>query len=137
MTGYNYNGNKIPSQPERTVYISDEEREKCRKVVDAYAELYETEDIFIADVNRYGFVKLLYFSDMNGFEALKTYTDSRKLFDDLWSDWLDCQLYGIVSGTLLDNLSSDEIVNVLPEIIQKEIREKYAYFAEKAGIFHS
>lgn len=89
------------------------------------------------DAKRYGFVKLLYYSDMNGFETMETYTDSIKLFEDLWSDWLDYQLYGIVSDTLLDKLSNEEIVNVFPEIIQKEIKEKYAYFAEKAGISHS
>lgn len=134
---YKCDGNEISSQSEQIVYISDEEREKCRKVIDAYAELYEAEDIVIADAKRYGFVKLLYYSDMNGFETIKTYTDSRNLFDDLWGDWLDYQLYEIVSDTLLDKLSNDEIVNAFPKIIQKEIREKYAYFAEKAGIFHS
>lgn len=126
--------NKGFEQSERTNYISDEEREKCRKVVDAYAELYEVEDIFIADAEGYGFVKLLYYTEMNGFETMETYTDSKNLFDDLWNDWLDYQLYEIVSGTLLDGLSSDEILNCLPQIIQKEIRNKYAYFAEKAGI---
>lgn len=136
MADYNCDGNEISNQPERIVYISDEERKKCKKVMDAYAELYETEDMFIVDAKRYGFVKLLYYSDMNGFETMKTYTDSRKLFDDLWNDWLDCQLYGIVSDTLLDKLSNNEIINVLPKIIQNEIREKYVYFAKKAGIFH-
>lgn len=132
---FNYIGeNNGFKHPERTNYISNEEREKCRKVVNAYAEFYEVEDIFIADVEGYGFVKLLYYTEMNGFETMETYTDSKNLFDGLWSDWLDYQLYEIVSGTLLDGLSNDEILNSLPQIIQKEIRDKHAYFAEKAGI---
>lgn len=55
---------------EREVYITDEEREKCRKVADAYAEFYELEDIFVADAGRYGFIKLLYYTDINGFENM-------------------------------------------------------------------
>ena len=29
---------------EKTVYITEEEREKCRKVIDVFEELYEIED---------------------------------------------------------------------------------------------
>ena len=45
---------------EKTVYITEEEREKCRKVIDVFEELYEIEDedILLVDVGRYGFVKL-------------------------------------------------------------------------------
>ncbi len=44
----------------KKVYITEEEREMCRKVIDAFAELYEMEDedILVVDVGRYGFVKL-------------------------------------------------------------------------------
>ena len=38
-------------------YITDDEMEKCRKVVDAFAELYEIENILVVDAGRYGFVK--------------------------------------------------------------------------------
>lgn len=68
---------------EREVYITDEERGKCRKVTDAYAEFYELEDIFVADAGRYGFIKLLYYTDINGFENMRTYSDSKKFFEDL------------------------------------------------------
>ncbi len=45
---------------EKQVYITEEEREKCRKVIDAFAELYEieNEDILVVDAGRYGFVKM-------------------------------------------------------------------------------
>ncbi len=45
---------------EKKVYITEEERGMCRKVIDAFAELYEMEDedILVVDVGRYGFVKL-------------------------------------------------------------------------------
>lgn len=45
---------------EKRVYIKDEERKKCHKVIDAFTELYEVEDedMIVVDVGRYGFVKL-------------------------------------------------------------------------------
>lgn len=119
---------------EKEVYITDEEREKCRKVADAYAEFYELEDIFVADAGKYGFVKLLYYTDINGFENMQTYTDSKIFFDDLWDDWLEYQFYEIVSGTLAAELSYDELFNSLPVIIQKEIEDKHFNFAEMAGL---
>ena len=33
----------------RETYITDEERENCRKVVEAYEEFYEQEEIFVTD----------------------------------------------------------------------------------------
>ena len=49
-------------------YITDDEMEKCRKVVDAFAELYEIENILVVDAGRYGFVKLQYYRPPQGFE---------------------------------------------------------------------
>ena len=118
----------------REVYITDEEREKCRKVADAYRKFYEVEDIFVADAGRYGFIKLLYYTQINGFENMKTYTDSKTFFEDLWSDWLEYQLYEIASNTLMTELSNDEIFDSLPKVIQNELIDKRSYFAEKAGI---
>lgn len=119
---------------EKERYITDEEREKCRKVADAYAEFYELEDIFVADAGRYGFIKLLYYTEMNGFENINTYTDSKTFFEDLWSDWLEYQFYEIASNTRMTELSNDEMFDSLPKVIQKEIIDKRSYFAEKAGI---
>ena len=67
---------------EKTVYITEEEREKCRKVIDVFEELYEIEDedILLVDVGRYGFVKLQCYTASHGFEELDTYTDSNSLF---------------------------------------------------------
>ena len=47
-------------------YITDDEREKCRKVADAFAELYEIENILVVDAGRYGFVKLQYYRPPQG-----------------------------------------------------------------------
>lgn len=36
----------------KEIYITDSEREKCRKVADAFAELYEIENILVVDAGR-------------------------------------------------------------------------------------
>ena len=54
---------------DKQIYITEEEREKCQKVV---------------DVGRYGFVMLKYYKPPHGFEEDTTFTDSRALFDALW-----------------------------------------------------
>ncbi len=38
---------------EKKIYITEEEREKCQKVADAFADLYEMADIVVFDVGRY------------------------------------------------------------------------------------
>lgn len=64
-------------------YITDGEREKCRKVADAFAELYEIENILVVDAGRYGFVKLQYYRPPQGFEDAITFTDSRSCNADV------------------------------------------------------
>ena len=74
---------------EKTVYITEKEREMCYKVIGAFAELYEMEDedILVVDVGRYGFVKLQCYTSSYGFEELDTYTDSQPLFRIKWRMW--------------------------------------------------
>ena len=74
-------------------YITDGEREKCRKVADAFAEMYEIENILVVDAGRYGFVKLQYYRPPQGFEDAITFTDSRSMFENLWEECLDTQLF--------------------------------------------
>ena len=80
-------------------YITDDEMEKCRKVVDAFAELYEIENILVVDAGRYGFVKLQYYRPPQGFEDAITFTDSRSMFENLWEEWFDTQMFLLAKGT--------------------------------------
>ena len=64
---------------EKQVYITAEERAKCQKVADVFADLYEMENIVVVDVGRYGFVELKYYKPPHGFEEDATFTDSRTL----------------------------------------------------------
>ena len=64
---------------EKQVYITEEERAKCKKVAEAFTELYEMADIVVVDVGRYGFVVLKYYTSPHRFEVDATFTDSRAL----------------------------------------------------------
>lgn len=116
-------------------YITEEEREKCRKVADAFAELYEIENILVVDAGRYGFVKLQYYKPPQGFEDAVTFTDSRSLFENLWQEWLDTTLYRLSKGTPMEgNMVYAEVFKALPEDKQKELLGRKADFAKMAGI---
>lgn len=118
---------------EKKQYITGEEREKCRKVADAFAEL-EDADVVVVDAGRYGFVKLQYYTPPRGFENDVTFTDSRKLFEDLWEEWLHMQLLGLAKEMGIDEIFYDGILMELPEEKRSELMGRKKYFAEKAGI---
>ena len=111
-------------------YITDIERERCKKVAAAYAELYELESILVLDVGRYGFVKLQYYTPEYGFNDVITYTDSESMFEDLWQEWLDTRLYLFAKGTPMLEMGYEEIFKCLPEEKQKELLEQKAVFAK-------
>lgn len=121
---------------DKKVYITEGEREKCRRVIDAFAELYEIEDedILIVDVGRYGFVKLQCYTQSYGFEELDTYTDSHSLFEGLWDEWFNLNLFLIASEMQLEDVLYKDIFSVLPKEKQSELIGKKADFAKKAGI---
>lgn len=121
---------------EKTVYITEKEREMCNKVIDVFAELYEMEDedILVVDVGRYGFVKLQCYTQSYGFEELDTYTDSKSLFEGLWDEWLSIKLFLIAREMRLDNIVGEEVLDILPKEKQSELIGKKDYFAKKAGI---
>ena len=114
-------------------YIAEEEREKCRKVADVFAEL-EDVDVVVIDVGRYGFVKLQYYTPPTGFENDFTFTDSMKLFDDLWEEWLHTQLVMLAKEMKIDDVDYDDIFKHLSEEKQNELGNRKQYFSKLAGI---
>lgn len=98
---------------ENTIYITDEERKKCRKVADAFAELYEITDVVVMDVGKYGFVKLQYYKLPRGFDTVTTFRDSKSLFDDLWEEWLYDQLLTYALDTPIANFDYEDIFKCL------------------------
>lgn len=115
-------------------YITDDEREKCKKVADAFAELYEIENILVVDAGRYGFVKLQYYKPPQGFEDAITFTDSRSMFENLWEEWLDTQLFLLAKGTPMAGMGYNEIFRCLQKEKQEELMNRKAGFAKTAGI---
>ena len=116
---------------EKTVYITEEEREKCRKVIDVFEELYEIEDedILLVDVGRYGFVKLQCYTASHGFEELDTYTDSNSLFEGLWEEWLSLNVFLLAREMQLADVLYDDLFNNLPKEKQSELTGRKDYFA--------
>ena len=121
---------------EKQVYITEEEREKCRKVIDAFEELYEIEDedILLVDAGRYGFVKLQCYTPSYGFEELDTYTDSHSLFEGLWEEWLSLNVFLLARKMQLDEILYEDLFNNLPKEKQSELIGRKDYFAKKACI---
>ena len=120
---------------EKQVYITEEERAKCQKVADAFAELYEMENIVVLDVGRYGFVKLQYYKPPQGFEDAITFTDSVALFENLWEEWLNTKLYLLAKDTPLLEKGYKGVFESLPEEKQSELIVKKANFAKAAEIY--
>ncbi len=118
---------------EKKSYITLEEQKKCRKVADAFAEL-EDVDIVVVDAGRYGFVKLQYYTPPTGFENDFTFTDSRRLFDDLWEEWLHTQVIRLAGEMKIDDIDYDAVFGKLPEEKQNELMGRKQIFAETAGI---
>lgn len=118
---------------EKKIYITEEERKKCRKVADAFAEL-EDVDVVVVDAGRYGFVKLQYYTPPTGFENDFTFTDSGALFDDLWEEWLHTQLIMLAREMKIEDIDYDDIFRQLPGEQQNELMDRRQHFAEIAGI---
>ncbi len=118
---------------EKKIYITEEERKKCRKVADAFAEL-EDADIVVVDVGRYGFVKLQYYTPPIGFENDFTFTKSKELFEDLWEEWLHTQLIMLAKEMNINDIDYDDVFKCLPEERQNELMGRKQHFADMAGI---
>ena len=120
---------------EKQVYITEEERAKCQKVADAFAELYEMENIMVLDAGRYGFVELKYYKPPHGFEDAMTYTDNVALFEGLWEEWLNTKLYLMAKGTPLLEKGYKGVFESLSEEKQSELIMRKADFAKTAEIY--
>lgn len=118
----------------KEIYITVEEQKKCRKIADAFGELYEKENLVVLDAGGYGFVKLQYYKAPFGFDDVATFTNSNDLFDDLWKEWLNTQLLNLVKDTPMLELDYEEIFKCLPKDKQKELMDKRVFFAERAEV---
>ena len=113
--------------------ITKEEHSRCRKVADAFAELYSI-DLLVLDAGIYGFVKLQYYHHPFGYDDTDIFTSGTDLFNDLWNEWLSTQLLSLAKGTPMADLDYQDILRCLPVEKQKELMERKDCFLERAGI---
>ena len=122
----------------KKVYVTEEERISCRKVMEAFSEMYEEQDIIVVEAGNYGFVRLQWLRERE-FEIARVYSDSGELFDDLWEIWFDYHVLMPVLGTSLSTVTSaveldyEEIFRLLPEDKQEELVRKREYFQSLCG----
>lgn len=112
-------------------YITEEQRARCRKIADAFAELYDLADVVVADAGRFGFVRLQWFSEGEGFDSAMVFSDGGELFEELWRIWYEHEVLTPVLGTPLAELDYDEIFQTLSKDRQEEISEKKKYFLDQ------
>lgn len=117
----------------RKRYITEEQREKCRKVADAFAELYELTDVAVADAGRFGFVRLQWYSNGETFDSADVYTDSKELFDELWQIWFEYHILTPVLGTPIAELDYEEIFQTFSKEEREKLLSKRDYFRELCG----
>ena len=78
---------------------------------------------------------MLFRSELYGFGKSSCYTDSKELFDALWNDWLNEQLFKIaLNDPALMDLEYEDIYRSLTAEKRRELMGKRSFFAEKAGI---
>jgi hypothetical protein len=65
---------------------------------------------------------------------METFTDSKKLFDNLWDDWLITQLYLKVKEKGSSEIDCENILQYLSANERKIFMAKRHYFARKAGL---
>ena len=119
---------------EKKLYINKEEQEKCRNVVNAYAEEFDDEPLLVLEAGRFGFVKLQYYNDPYGFEDALIFHDSFSLFQDLWEEWLHIQLLNLTKDTKMAEMEYEDMFRHLAKEKQEELMEKRNYFAAKANM---
>ena len=118
---------------EKKNYITNIEHEKCKKAAKAYAEL-EQEDIILVDVGRYGFLMLQYFQPLSIFDDVITFTESKKMFDFLWDEWLYSQLIYIAKEMQIVDIDYDDVFDLLTTDQQQKLLSKRNYFLKKASM---
>ena len=113
--------------------ISGEEHAACRRVADAFSEIYSA-DLLVLDAGRYGFVKLQYFHPPFGYDEAGIFTTGKDLFNDLWNEWLTIRLLALTKGTPLADLDYQVMFQYLPVEKQQELMDKRDYFLSRSGI---
>lgn len=118
------------------IYITDQEKENCQRVVAAFHDFFQQTDILVLDTGNYGFALLKYFNG-DGFDCIETYISSNALFDALWQEWLKEKLIALCIHTPLIDLEYEKMFDGLSAKQQNEILEAKENFQFKIKNVHT
>lgn len=112
-------------------YISEMERKKCKIISEIFSGLCKALDIVIMDTGKYGFVKMQYDDEEREFINISTFIDGDGLFEALWKDWLNEQLFTYALRPPYEFMDYEEIFEHLPKKRQTQLMAKRIYFRQK------
>lgn len=118
----------------RRYHLAKGECGKYRKVVSAFKDLYEHEDMVVLDAGKYGFVKLQDYKIPFGFGNIESFRNSRILFENLWEEWISLQLTFLTSNSLLEYLNIDNILESQYPQARKLISRRKKRLMKKAEL---
>ena len=91
--------------------------------------------ILLEFIHKYIFLNFVsFYNGLNSNEDAITFTDSRSMFENLWEEWFDTQLFLLAKGTPMAGMGYNEIFQCLPKEKQEELMNRKAGFAKTAGI---
>lgn len=112
-------------------YISEMERKKCKLISEIFSGLCKTLDTVIMDTGKYGYVKMQYDDEAYEFINISTFIDGGDLFEALWKDWLNEQLFAYAVKPPYEFMDYAEIFEHLPKKRQIQLMAKRIYFRKK------
>lgn len=115
---------------------SKEEHDKCKKVAEAFRELYDMlGDTCVLDAGEFGFVYLTYYrAQKSCFDRNKVYRNAEELFEALWEEWLYSKVMQPVYGTEDAEAGFEEIYRKLPDERKQEYVVRKQQFMDLAEL---
>ena len=91
--------------------------------------------ILLEFIHKYIFLNFVsFYNGLNSNEDAITFTDSRSMFENLWEEWFDTQLFLLAKGIPMAGMGYHEIFRCLPKEKQEELMNRKAGFAKTAEI---
>lgn len=112
-------------------YISDREQKKCNIISEIFSGLCNSLDIVIMNTGKYGFVKMQYDEEEHEFINISTFMNGDELFEALWKDWLNEQIFTYALKPPYEFMDYEEIFEHQPKKRQIQLMAKRFYFKEK------
>lgn len=115
-------------------FITNEEREKCAKVAEAFQQIYTEGDVLLFDAGNYGFVKIHDYIPCSGFEGITTFTNSSDMVNNLWNEWLLQKVFNHIQGSALENTCYEDALKKLPENIKSDVLSTKELFSQLTNL---